>query len=243
MFQLEDFPLGSHFYWIRELKNISTWVYTKISVDDHDPEGNLIQHFINKKGNTILIQWEKQHYLNCLNTKSFFIPESLFFQIKQEKTREPMTSKHKLEELLLSGNSILDEIVRQTNFSFHEIEKFLKNRHNIFEIEDYPEGSNLHIFKRTGDFSFIHNNSLILKHLPHNSFKVELSSGEESVFTLTHTSKKYSPYIITPEYIYQYYNKRKNFTLTPIQQVKLNVFFTYNLSWQKILNIWQPGLV
>ena len=125
MFSLADFPIGNYFYWIRTLHREDICVYTKLRVDDHDANENLINYIKNGRGETLACVYERSKYLYPSN--SFYIPESLYLQIHSPEKQILSDDKTSLQKILLTGHSYQDELVRRATLSFVEYDQIKRS--------------------------------------------------------------------------------------------------------------------
>lgn len=124
VFSLDDFPIGSYFYWVRTLNpQDSVAVYTKMKVDEHGEDGNIIVYHTTPKNNQVSMIFEKTKYEVLSN--SFFIPEFLYNEL-HGLPNPPLNEKQKLQTIFLTGHTHQDQIVKMATMSFVEYDTLRK---------------------------------------------------------------------------------------------------------------------
>lgn len=136
MFSLQDFPVGSYFYWVRRLSpEHNVVVYSRFKITEHDKDGNLLsdaapenlsingptQELIDFKakhpeGFTIVHSRDK--YLNY-NSNSMIVPE-VIFDIHHFPDQVPKTPLNELHKLFGTGLGEVDKLVKEASISFEE---------------------------------------------------------------------------------------------------------------------------
>lgn len=126
MFNIQDFPIGSYFYWVRECGfktkkgRIKLVVFTKMQVHEINDKGLI--YYYNNKGTPIGCLYEHEKYLKL--STSMIIPGYLFEAMKniESSGQFDLTATQEITKILKStGNFSVDQMIFRCKYSFKEV--------------------------------------------------------------------------------------------------------------------------
>lgn len=161
MLSLQDFPVGSYFYWIRRLNpKEEVVVYSRFKITEHDTDGNLLSdaapenhmlggssleviEFKAKHPDGFTIVHSKDKYLNY-NPHNMIVPEILF-DIHHFPEKLPNTPFAELQKIFGSGLGDIDELIKAAKIYFEEwnIDKGHKTVVKLKDLKNVNPGQSI----------------------------------------------------------------------------------------------------